>query len=109
MEWLDWTKDFQDETISEDIPAKMQKVEESFTKIKIIATCGMALNLVLMVAFVFSPIHTQGFFVFGSLACVVALAGSRIRADIRLAMYRLMLEWQRNLAAEMRKSEAEDL
>jgi len=109
MEWYDWTKEFQDDKTTEDIPAKMHKVEETFTRIKIMATCGMVLNLILMISFVFSPIRTQGFFVFGSLACVIALAGSRIRADIRLATYRLMMEWQRNLAAEMRKSEAEDL
>ena len=109
MEWYDWTKEFQDDNLTEDIPAKMQKAQAAWTTIKIMATCGMTLCLVLVIPFAFFPLPIQGVLVFGALACLIALAGSRIRLDIRLAMYHILMEWQKNLSAELRKSEAEDL
>lgn len=109
MEWYDWTKEFQDEKITEDIPAKMRQIEAKWKTIKLFFTCLMVFNLVMMIPFASSRVHIEGVFVFGSVVSVVALAGVRIRCDIRLAMYRIMLEWQRNISAELRKSEAEDL
>lgn len=110
MNILNWTAEFQDVTIPKDIPAEMQRLKESFSKIQIAFTCGMVFCLILMVPLtLISTVRAEAMLGFSALACVVGLAGARIRTDIRLAMYRLMLEWQGNISAELRKSEAEDL
>ncbi len=110
MKWYNWTKEFEDETITEDIPGKMRSEQATFATIQIVSTCGMILCLILAgISILSGPIRAEALFVGGAVACMIALAGSRIRLDIRLAMYQIMMEWRRNISGELRKSEAEDL
>lgn len=114
MELHDWTKEFREVERVEDIPAEMQRIVEKWTTIKYFFTGMMALCLALAapLAFVTNKAPVQGamaLLMFSALASLIGLAGARLRADIRLATLRLRLEWHRNITAELRKSEAEDL
>lgn len=109
MELHDWTKEFREVERVEEIPAEMQRIVEKWTTIKYAFTGMMVLCLVLMLPVSYLNPHVMGLLGYGALASMIGLAGARLRADIRLATLQLRLEWRRNIDAELRKSQAEDL